>query len=52
MMAMRDGTFANRRPNPPRHRLQADAMLVGGEDFNRFVRVFRGFFRDGLGEFF
>ena len=37
MMAMGDGPLADRRPDAPRHRFQADAMLIGGEDFDRFV---------------
>jgi hypothetical protein len=35
-------TLANRRPDPPQERFQADAMLVGGPDFDVSVRIRRG----------
>src|SRR5271169_6289305 len=52
VMAMGDGTFADRRPYPADHRLQAYAMFVRGEGLDRDVGVLRGFLRDRVGEFF
>lgn len=52
MMAQRDRALADRRPNAPRDRLQAETMFVGREDFDRSVGVFRGLFDDGFREFF
>jgi hypothetical protein len=52
VMAMSDRPHADRRPHPPRHRLRADTMLVGGEGLDRRAGVARRFLGDHLGEFF
>lgn len=43
VMAMSDGPLADRRPDAPRHRLQAEAMLIPREDFDGFLGVFGRF---------
>lgn len=52
VMAERDGALATGRPDPPCDRLQADAVLVGGKDLDRPLRMSRGFFGDDLGQLF
>jgi len=52
MMAGGDRALADRRPDAPQHRLQAEAMFVRREGFDGDARVALGFFGDGLGEFF
>ena len=47
MMPWRDRAFADRRPDPPRNRLQAEPMLVAREDLDRPFGMFRGFLGDG-----
>jgi hypothetical protein len=47
-MAQRDRPLAFGRPHPPDDRLQPDAVLVGGPDLNRFVRVLSSRLIDGL----
>src|SRR3954447_24449155 len=39
VMTQRDGPLAFGRPHPPEDRLQPDAVLVGGPDLDRLVRV-------------
>src|SRR6185295_5114507 len=43
-----DRPLALGRPHPPDDRLQLDAVLVGGPDLNRFVRVLGSRLSDGL----
>lgn len=52
MMAERDRSFADRRPDAAADRLQTKAMFVARPDFDRFVFMFRGFPGDRFGEFF
>src|ERR1700724_4701134 len=52
MMAMRDRTLADGRPNTARDRLQADAMLVRGEDLDRLSRVLCGLLDNGVRKLF
>jgi hypothetical protein len=49
---MRDWTLADWRPHAPRDRLQADAMLVCGEDLDIFAGVLCRLFGDDIREFF
>src|SRR4051812_14986232 len=51
-MAQRDGPLAFGRPHPPEDRLQADAVLVRGPDFDRRVRVLGPLLSDGLLQLF
>src|SRR3954464_13036759 len=51
-MAQRDGPLAFGRPHPPEDRLQANAVLVGGPDFDRRVRVLGPLLSDGLLQLF
>src|SRR4051794_6146539 len=48
----RDGALAFGRPRPAQDRLQPEAVLVGGPDLNRLVRVLRSFLGDGLLQLF
>ncbi len=52
MMAKRDRTLADRRPNAPRNGLQAEAMFVGREDFDGSAGVFFRFLDDGVRKLF
>lgn len=52
VMAMRDWPLADRRPNAPRDGLQAKPVFVTGEDFDRPLRMLRGFLRDGVFKLF
>ena len=52
MMAMRDRTLADGRPHLARDRLQADAMLVRGEDLDWLAGMFRGLLGEGVREVF
>jgi len=52
MMAVRGRPFADRHPDPPRHRFQADPVLVGRERLDRRAGVARRFPRDDFGHFF
>src|SRR6202045_1453447 len=52
MMAMCDRTLADRRPDTARNRLQADAMLVRGEDLDRLSRVLCGLLDNGVRKLF
>jgi hypothetical protein len=52
MVAVRDRPLADRRPNPPRHRLQAEPVLVGRESLDRRIGVERGLLGDDFGDFF
>jgi hypothetical protein len=51
-MAVRDRTLADRRPHAPGDGLQANAVLVRGEDLDLFARVFRGLLGNGSASFF
>src|SRR3954471_9084109 len=48
----RDGPLTVGRPHPAQDRLQPEAVLVGGPDLNRLVRVLRSFLGDGLLQLF
>jgi len=48
MMAVSNGTLANWRPDAPRDGLQAEPVLVAGEDLDRPLWMFPGFLRDGV----
>jgi len=52
VMAERDRTLADRRPDAPMDRFQADPMLVHRPDLHRLVGMLGGFLRGRLGEFF
>ena len=52
MMAMRDWTLADGRPDAAGDRLQADAVLVRGEDLDRFAGMFRSLLGEGVREVF
>src|ERR1700731_3542263 len=52
MMAMCDRTLADRRPDTARNRLQADAMLVRGQDLDRLSRVLCGPLDNGVRKLF
>ena len=52
MVPERNRTLADRRPDAATDRLQTDAMLVGGPDFNRAARGCRGDFLDRGRKFF
>jgi len=52
VMAMRRRPLADRRPDATRHGLQAEPVLVAGEDLDRALGMFRGFLRDGVFEVF
>src|SRR5208283_511737 len=52
MMAVRDRALANRRPDAARDRLQAEPMLVAGEDLDRSLWMFRRFLGDSRFEAF
>ena len=52
VMAVREGPVADRRPDPPRHRFQADPVLVGGERLDRNAGVPGRFLGDGVRDFF
>jgi hypothetical protein len=52
MMAERDGPLADRRPYPAVDRLQAEPVLVRRPNFDRFVRMPDGFFRERVAEVF
>ena len=51
-MAMRDWTFADRRPHAARDGLQANAVLVRGEDLDRLAGVLCRLFGEGIRELF
>lgn len=51
-MAMRDGALANGRPDAAGDRLQADAVLVCREDFDRLAGVLCRLFGKCIREFF
>src|SRR3954447_15614927 len=51
-MAQRNGPLAFGRPDPAQDRLQPDAVLVGGPDFDRLVRVLGPRPGDGLLQLF
>jgi hypothetical protein len=51
-MTERDRALAAGRPDPARDRLQADAVLIGGEELDRRVGVPRGFLGDDPRELF
>ena len=51
-MAMRDWTFADRRPPAARDGLQANAVLVRGEDLDRLFGVLCRLFGEGIRELF
>ena len=52
MMAMRDRTLADGRPDAARDRLQADAVLVRGEDLDRFAGMLRSLLGEASARFF
>lgn len=52
MVAERDRPLPLRRPHPACDRLQADAVLVGGEDLDRPVRMAGALLDNGLFELF
>ncbi len=52
MMALRDGTFADRRPNAPRDGLQSKPVFVAAEDLDRPLRLFRRLLGDDVFETF
>src|SRR5271166_1949698 len=52
MVAQRNGPNADRRPHAAHDRLQAEAMLVGREDFDRPAWMLRRLFGYRVGEFF
>ena len=52
VMAMRDWTFADRRPHAARDGLQANAVLVRGEDLDRLAGVLCRLFGEGIRELF
>src|SRR3954468_13268444 len=47
-----DGPLTFGRPHPPDDRLQPNAVLIRGPDFDRLVRVLCRFLRDHRGQFF
>jgi hypothetical protein len=49
-MAMCDRTFADVRPHAPGDGLQADAVLVRGENLDRFAGVLCGLLGNSIGE--
>jgi hypothetical protein len=49
-MAMCDRTFADVRPHTPGDGLQADAVLVRGENLDRFAGALCGLFGNSIGE--
>src|SRR4051812_28213344 len=51
-MTQRDGALAFGRPHPPDDRLQPDAVLVGGPDFDWRVRVLGPLLGDSLFQLF
>src|ERR1700719_1106522 len=51
-MAMRDWTFADRRPHAARDGLQANAVLVRGEDLDRLAGVLCRLFGNSVRELF
>src|SRR5215204_4084965 len=51
-MTKRDGPLTLGRPHPAQDRLQPDAVLVRGPDFDRRVRVLCRFLGDGLLQLF
>src|SRR6185437_972925 len=51
-MAQRDRSLAFGRPDPAQDRLQPDAVLIGGPDLNRLVRVLGSCLSDGLLQLF
>jgi hypothetical protein len=52
VMAQRDGPLALGRPHPAQDRRQAEAVLVGGPDLDRLVRVLGSRLSDGLLQLF
>ena len=52
VVAKRDGPLTLGRPDPAQDRLQADAVLVGGPDLDRLVRVLGRFLGDDRASFF
>ncbi len=52
MMARRDRALADRRPNAPRHRLQAEPVFVAGEDLDRLLGMLFRFLGDDVLEVF
>jgi hypothetical protein len=52
MMAMRDRTLADGSPHPPGDGLQAQAVLVRGEDLDLFAGVLFGLLGNGVRELF
>src|SRR5215217_7678413 len=51
-MTKRDGPLTLGRPDPAQDRLQPNAVLVRGPDFDRLVRVLRTLLGDGLLQLF
>src|ERR1700720_2255113 len=52
VMTMRDRTLADGRPHAARNRLQANAMLVRGEDLDRLAGMVRCLFGNCIRELF
>ncbi len=50
--ADRHGALAARRPDPPQDRLQANAVLVGGEGLDHRAGIALRFLGDGFGELY
>ena len=51
-MTMGDRALADRRPHTARNRLQANAMLVRGEDLDRLAEMVRRLFGNCIRELF
>ena len=51
-MTQRDRPLTFGRPHPPDDRLQPEAVLVGGPDLDRLVRVLSARLSDGLLQLF
>ena len=52
VMTQRDRPLTLGCPHPPDDRLQPNAVLIGGPDFDRLVRVLGRFLRDHRGQLF
>src|SRR4030095_4155892 len=52
VVAQRDRPLTFGRPHPPDNRLQADAVLIGGPDLDRLIRVLGSRVSDGLLQLF
>jgi hypothetical protein len=52
MMARRNRALADRRPNAPRYRLQAEPMFVARKDFDRPLGMLFRFLGDDVFEVF